>query len=361
MKKQQNHVSRRSSAAADTSAQREHTPEILQRYLFAVGSRLPDKGREDILQELESDILERLDMDAPGTTDRSERLSQLLVSFGDPEAISRQYGGRPSVLIGAELFPSYGKVLRLVLTIVLTLLSFVYLISIVFSPTDTTGIISLLTDWLSALFQGALSVFATVTLSFAIAERVMGKNGTRFHESGAAWTPDLLPQLPDAADRVKPAGLITGILFTMLGAGILILQRDLLGVIMKVPSQDKTVLIPLFNERLMNVLLWAILPLMVLSVVNAVWKLAAGRFTSPTRILSAFLCFGGAIATVLIFNHADLLDPARGLAAALEGKDVDNLMTALRLSFRITSAAIAIPLVIEGIGHVRHLLAKAIR
>ena len=337
-------------------------PELLARYLHAVGKRLPDKGREDILRELESDILERLDQQEP-TGDVHEktnenRLSELLTEFGDPETISRQYGGRTQALVGADLFPSYVKILRLVLAIVLPLLSFVFLISLVFSPTDTAGITRLITDWIAALFQGAMSVFATVTISFAIAERVLAKSGARMKESEPAWTPAQLPFLPDAADRVKPAGLITGILFTLFAAGILLLNRDMVGVILKLPSQDKPVLIPLFNEQVMTTFLWALLLLMSLSVVNAVWKLAAGRFTRPTRMLSAVLCFAGAIVSLLLFNRADLMDPTRGLSAALSGEDLESLLIALRLSLRITSAAIAIPLLIEGVGHIRQLLRR---
>lgn len=337
------------------------SPELLQRYLYEVGRRLPEKGREDILRELESDILERMETDNAEGKPASTHLTEVLTAFGDPEAICRQYGGRPAVLIGSDLFPSYVKVLRLVTTLVLTVLSFVFLISIVFSPTDTTGIAALIASWLSALFQGALSVFATVTLSFAIAERVMGKTGARQPEPETGWTPEKLPLLPDAANRIKPAGLITGMLFTLLGIGLLLFQRDIFGVIMRIPSQDKSVLIPLLNGPLVNSLLWIILPLMAVSLINAAMKLAAGRITVPTRILSAFLCFTGAIVTVVILNRADLLDPTRGLTSALGGMDAENLLTALRLSLRISSAAIAIPLVIEGVGHLRHLMGKALR
>ena len=337
-------------------------PELLARYLHAVGKRLPDKGREDILRELESDILERLDQQDPAGSvhekTSEERLSALLTEFGDPETISRQYGGRTQTLIGADLFPSYVRVLQLVLAIVLPLLSLAFVVSLVFSPTDTAGVTRLITDWMTALLQGATSVFATVTLSFAIAERVMAKTGTPAHNADVAWTPAQLPLLPDAADRVKPAGLITGILFTLFAAGILLLNRDMVGVILKLPSQDKPVLIPLFNEQVMTTFLWALLVMMALSVTNAVWKLAAGRFTRPTRILSAMLCFAGAIVSLLLFNRPDLMDPTRGLSAALSGKDLENLLTALRLSLRITSAAIAIPLLVEGVGHIRQLLRR---
>ena len=266
--------------------------------------------------------------------------------------------GRPSVLIGSNLFPSYINVLRLVMTIVLVVLSFVFLISIVFSPTDTTGVIRIMTNWLSALFQGALSVFATVTLSFAVAEHIMAKKGIHGHEPGNRWTPDMLPMLPDEADSINPAGLITGMLFTLLGIGLLLFERDRLGVIMMAPSQSKAMLISVLNTSLMNTLLWVIIPLMVISLINAVMKLAAGRFTVPTRILSALLCFAGAVVTVVILNRADLFDPARGLTAMLGDVDADRLLSALRISLRITSAAIAIPLVIDGVKHVRRLAAN---
>ena len=332
--------------------------DLLQRYLAAVGRHLPDKNREDILKELESDLLERLPLQEGEAEDNGEaqkQLEELLLAYGEPAEVGRRYGGRAECLIGADLYPLYGTVLRLVLVIGLCVLSFVYLIGLVFSPTDVAGMVRLFRDWTVALAQGALSIFATVTLSFAVAERVLRKRGETADLGSAGWKPSSLPPVPVSVDRIKPAGLIVGILFNVFFAGMLLLRPDDFGIVMKLSDIGKPVLVPILNAHTVNAFLWVMLILLVLSTVNALWKLAAGRFTVPTRILSMILAFAGAAVALIILNQPDLLDPTRGLQTMLPAGQADNLLLALRLSLRITSVAIAIPCVVEGVQHALRL------
>lgn len=331
--------------------------DLLERYLAAVGRYLPEKNREDILKELESDLLERLPRleGAADDAEEQKRLEELLLTYGEPAEVGRRYGGRAACLIGADLYPLYGTVLRLVLVIGLCVLSFAYLIGLVFSPTDVAGMVRLFRDWTVTLAQGALSIFATVTLSFAMAERVLRKRGETAAAGAGGWKPSNLPPVPASADRVKPAGLIVGILFNLFFAGMLILRPDDLGIAVNMRVEGKPLLVPIFNQQTVNAFLWVLLALLVLATVNALWKLAAGRFTLPTRILSMILAFAGAAVALVVLNQPDLLDPTRGLQTMLPAGQADNLLTALRLSLRITSVAIAIPCGVEGVQHALRL------
>ncbi len=357
--------------------------ELVERYLHAVGRHLPEKGREDILRELESDIQERLDCmregeatplpgvegEAPAgggacadeAAGERKRLEALLLEFGEPAEVGRRYGGRAECLIGADLYGIYGKVLRLVLVIGLSVLSFVHLVSLVFTPVDVAGLIGLFRDWIAALAQGAMSIFATVTLSFAIAERVMRRQGDDPSDAAAGWKPDDLPPVPSSVDRIKPAGLIAGILFSLFFAGVLLLRRSDIGIILRFTDGGKPALIPIFNEQTVDAFLWVFITLLALSVVNGLWKLISGRFTPPTRILSALLSFAWAAVTLAALNQPELLDPSRGLQAMLPAGQTENLLVALRLSLRITSFAIAIPCMVEGVQHLLRMTSPARR
>ncbi len=355
--------------------------EMMKRYLYAVGRYLPDKGREDILQELESDLLERMENDLVPSGDAGKnkvksdllehmendlvpsgdagadevKLVNLLKEFGSPDEVGRRYGGRTACLIGADLFPLYNKVLRLVLVLGLSILSFVFLISLVFNPTDLDGTIRLFQDWAVSLAQAALSIFAIVTLSFAVTERVMQRRGESPATVLSAWNPADLPLVPDSPDRIKPAGLIVGVLFNVFFAGILLLRPDDLGIILQFTKGSKPVLIPLLNEGTVSTFLWVLLVLIVLSTCNALWKLAVGHYNAPTRLFSALLSFAGAAVALIVLNQPDLLDPTRGLQNLIPPEQTDNLILALTLSLRITSFAIAIPCVVEGVQHLLHL------
>lgn len=332
--------------------------DLMQRYLYAVGRHLPEKGREDILRELESDILERLEHEDGSASEGAgsqDRLEALLLEFGEPSEVGSRYGGKLEYLIGSGLYPIYVKVLRLVLVIGLSLMSFVHLIGLVFNPADVAGLARLFADWFSAVVNGALTMFASVTISFAITERALRKKGEAVGTELAAWKPSSLPMVPDSVERIKPAGLIVGILFSIFFIVLLLFRRDDLGVILGMAGVGSPVLIPILNEKVVATFLWVIIALLAVSTINAAWKLISGRYTFPTRLLSALLCFAGAATAIVVLNQPELLDASRGLAAAMSPEKLDSVLIALRLSLRITSFAVAIPNVVEGVQHLLKL------
>ena len=89
---------------------------LLERYLQAVGTNLPQKKRDDILREIRANILE-------GVEDREAELGRAL-TLEEEEAVLKQYGNPVVVgmrywpkqyLIGPSLFPYYVHVLKLVI------------------------------------------------------------------------------------------------------------------------------------------------------------------------------------------------------------------------------------------------------
>src|SRR5689334_19030957 len=93
--------------------------DLLQRYLDAVATRLPDTERADIVAELRETLLSQIE-------DRQARLHRMLTEaditallkdYGHPLIVAARYRPQP-FLVRAELFPFFWITLQLVLGLV---------------------------------------------------------------------------------------------------------------------------------------------------------------------------------------------------------------------------------------------------
>ena len=78
-----------------------------ERYLAAVLGGIPEPKRADVERELRSSIADAVEERAGGGEDRQAAERAVLEGLGDPSQLAAGYTGRPSYLIGPELFPIY--------------------------------------------------------------------------------------------------------------------------------------------------------------------------------------------------------------------------------------------------------------
>lgn len=161
--------------------------DLIDRYLSAVRWNLPAAKADDIIAELADLIAARIE-DREEALDRPLRrdeVGQLLREFGHPLAVAGRYHGQRA-LIGAEVFPFYWFVLRIVLAVVA-----------IVEVVQVGGRIVVGQPLMRVISQGALDVgssllvnAALVTLAFAVIERIGWLD-----DYLAKWQPDELPDL----------------------------------------------------------------------------------------------------------------------------------------------------------------------
>ncbi len=88
--------------------------ELVERYLYAVGKKLPMKKRKDIVNELRSLIMDNLDDRAKGDNPTEDEITQVLMEMGAPAEVAKRYRTGPQWLIGPELFDVYKMVVSIV-------------------------------------------------------------------------------------------------------------------------------------------------------------------------------------------------------------------------------------------------------
>jgi hypothetical protein len=85
---------------------------MIERYVFEVARRLPEKEREDVKRELTANIMDMLS-DNPS----DEEIADVLNELGDPAKLSEKYRQHPRYLISPAMFETYLRTIKIVLPI----------------------------------------------------------------------------------------------------------------------------------------------------------------------------------------------------------------------------------------------------
>ena len=270
-------------------------PDLIERYVYDVVRRLPEKDREEVRRELNASICDMLDEPAS-----EENIREVLASLGPPQELAEQYRPQPRYLISPAMYDSYVRALKRVLPLVgcLLLLGGLIMGSIntikdglapiqsVIQNTISTG--------LSMAVSGTLQTLVWVTLGFAIADRVCAKKpGT------AAWSVDDLPEeIPKDKGRIplsdSIAELIVLLVFSTIG--LLLLFGRLPGVFL--PHSSIQYVYQLFSDQFLAVCIPIFLFSVFLEIVVSVIKIVYRRWCPP---VCAAVVVNDVVSIALIF------------------------------------------------------------
>ncbi|HLE14966.1 MAG TPA: hypothetical protein VI776_09470 [Anaerolineales bacterium] len=242
--------------------------ELIERYIHAVGGRLPRKNRADIQAELRSLLQDSLESQAGGEPSE-EDVVNMLKEFGPPEKVAASYWPEGQYLIGPRLFPLF----RLVVGIALTVFAIVQLVLLgvtaVFNPQELN-----LLEFAGGLFNSLIYTFGMIVLVFAVLQYFDVRPGTE----DEPWDPLDLPEI-DEPDQIKRGELIAGIVFGLIFIAFLVFFVT--GRMDTIFGRDV--------QFFLNPVLTTFLPLIILSflldTVLDVYLLWRGRWTTATRLV----------------------------------------------------------------------------
>jgi hypothetical protein len=172
---------------------------LLERYLDAVGRHLPADKEADILAELRDDIQARLDERSAllgrGLTEAEE--AEVLRPYGRPILMASRYAPQRQ-LVGPDWFPFYWTTLEIALAIAF-IAHVAVLVSLAVAARPTGAAVERLVAFPTGT---ALTVFAWVTLVFAVLERTSLR--ARFKDN---WNPRALPRAAARGSRPSRLGV----------------------------------------------------------------------------------------------------------------------------------------------------------
>ena len=181
--------------------------EIIDRYIYEVGNRLPRKSRRDVQVELHTLLHETLEERArdAGRPADAELAAQVLREFGSPQEVAERYAPRPQYLIGPRWYPTYILVVKIIAIVLPSVLGAFLIVALVFSkgplaPLSVGKIARMVWTFVSA----GIFNLAILTLVFAIIERTQLQPDK---EASEAWDPAMLPPVDDP-DRISGGGTV---------------------------------------------------------------------------------------------------------------------------------------------------------
>ncbi len=253
--------------------------ELIERYVAAVGSRLPRAQRADVENELRSSLYDSLEErgDEPPTEDD---VVALLAEMGSPDHVATSYRPQSGYLIGPELYPHFRKVVVIVPIALCALLLGAFAISLIVQSGGADGMSLRLLGMLEGLFLAALMSLGIVVIVFAVIQHT---GAVELDES--AWDPRDLPPVAREADRVGRGEALVGVVVPALLLGLFNLFRDRIGLYV---SPDAA---PILGDVLIDNLPWINAALLIAMALQAI-LLGKGRWSGTLRLVSfAHSCF----------------------------------------------------------------------
>lgn len=279
---------------------------LIDRYVSEVGKNLPLlNGREDIEKELKSTLEDMLEDRAQKTgRTRDETLEiEVLKEYGAPQKVAATYNPHP-YLIGPKIFPFYLFVMKIVLTVVVSVM---LVLAGVQAVTDTpfmgADFVKIIGQGLGSAFSAAIAAFGNVTLIFIIIERVLPDKEIGGFDDEKEWDPASLAKEPDP-DSVSRFELITEIVFTFVALAILNLYPHWLG--MYFFSDGEQTFIPLFTESFFKFVPWINLTLVTQILLN-IYLLRNAAWSNLTRIVNILIEGASLILTIVILRTPNII------------------------------------------------------
>jgi hypothetical protein len=275
------------------------------RYLAAVLRSIPGPKRADVERELRSSIEDGIEERSGAGEDRAAAERAVLEDLGDPAQLAAGYSGRPSYLIGPELFPLYMRVIPRLIAVA------VPIAAIVMVGLKLAGRLNL-DDAILTGISGAITVGIQIafwgTLAFVALEWAGPARQARMELVAATgrWSLERLPKVSTGRISVsEAAGEIVTVLITL---GILVFISRLTTT--DIAGREVPLLAPSFS------LVWlpVLLVLIAIRGVDHVRAYMAGRWTTWLTVYHALihLTFGLLLVTLALTGW--IVNPAFGEA-----------------------------------------------
>jgi hypothetical protein len=276
---------------------------LFDRYVHEVGRRLPKKQRADVEAELHSLLMDTLQDRIGEETENKDNFEAVQVAileeFGPPAKVAAGYAPPNRYLIGPRVFDLY----LLVAAVVAGSLSLVFLVilpilTMLGEPEPLSALISYLVGMIDDYLGALLAGLGSVTLTFAILERVLPESAVDT-EDEETWDPRDLPEVEDTdRTRVQIGGLIVETVLTVIALIVFNFFPQWIGVSFVASVNDapaRWYAIPLLTSVFFTTYLPLINASWILRIALNVALLRQGRWQLVTRlvdvVLTAFSAF----------------------------------------------------------------------
>lgn len=280
---------------------------LIDRYILAVTERLPEDMRNDVAEELRSNIEDML----PDNADDNE-IRKVLEKLGNPQKLAQDYYPTKRYLIGPSLYDSYLSVLKTVVTIAISVLICITVLDWVLKGPNTASEIdiwkSLFTNVVDTIISGGLQAAFWVTLIFVILER-SGVNEGQLPFAKNKWTIDDLPTAPISKKaHIRRSEPLVSMFLTILFISVLYFKPQVIAVY--TTFSGKREVTPLFNIESLQLYYIPLLVAAFFQLAISIWKMVQGRWTVPLAIANTVQNLASCVVITFMINDRQLFNQA---------------------------------------------------
>lgn len=195
---------------------------LIDRYVYDVTRRLPEKDRDEVSKELKSNIYDMLEENAD-----EDEIKAVLYKLGPPASLAEKYRQNPRYLISPAVYDNYVHVLKWILPFIgVTALCIGMIVgsidAIKNGMVDVTYFIqNILSKGISLGISAAFQALLWTTIGFVIAERTSTKTE---EDREPKWNIEDLPEvLPADKGRIPLSDSIAELVLTVIFSVLTIL------------------------------------------------------------------------------------------------------------------------------------------
>lgn len=267
---------------------------LIDRYVYDVTRRLPEKQREDVALELKTEILEMVDDEAQGIKPTKTHVHSVLRRLGRPAKLADSYRDRPRYIIGPEYYESYIELLKTLLIVVLPIVAFLAFMTQLMVTRDPLIVTAV--HAVGGTLEIAIHIcFWTTAVFFAVEKSMAGRRRDETKE----WTPDELPEIPPKQEITRTESYF-GIAWSVFA---------IIATLFQIPAIHQMIQanVPLFfADELWPAWTLGLLAVSLLSLVAELIKLFVGGWT---KLTVATIIVVNSIAVAFFVSAYYLVDP----------------------------------------------------
>ena len=250
--------------------------DLIERYIYAVTKRLPQKVQKDISDELRTLIDDMLLERCGELVPEEKDIRVVLTELGTPAELASKYKSETQdCLIGQPYYNLYVYVLKIVTAFVIGGMLLAQIMATVISHTIWYIAIFRI---IGGIFGGVLTGFAFVTLLFAF----FYKRGIKVE--GLSNGIDNLPPVPQKTNQISKADSIIGIIFSVIFTLVFLVCPQIICIAFV--KNGVSVYEPLFNLEYIRQTWYLILAFGILGIAKESVKLIDGSYTQRVMIVT---------------------------------------------------------------------------
>jgi hypothetical protein len=315
--------------------------DYIERYIYAVTKRLPEKNREEVKEELKANIYDMLPKH-PTEAD----IEKVLMNLGSPRKLAFNYQEKKNYVISPLYFNDYINVLKIVFIIVIAVMAVTGSIEAVVNLEATNIFLQILEVFfkvLSNVISGLFTAFAWVTLIFWIVDYSMTAN------CKDEWKMKDLPEIPKpTGTKISKGETIVGLILTVTFSALFIavLMNYLEYIVI---SNDQGFYVTeIFNQSVAKQFVPYFIISAVFGVMVYILKLYVGEWKINIAILhTAYELLSTSLALIFINNSRRILPAVFESIASYTDFTLDQVLSGFSKGVTALSVIICVLLAIE--------------